>query len=205
MVFRNIRVPNARLVHLSWLNHHPKETLQAYAARMAEQIKEENPIIMGLSFGGMIAIEIARQFPVKKLIIISGVKTARELPRWMRIAGKWQMHKWLPVRSNILTERYDNRMLGISSPEEKKIVKTYRKALDKKFQSWAINHILTWQNHWYPQNAIHIHGEKDRMFPIKNITATHIIRNGTHLMVYNQAGQVSECLADSIGPGNDLG
>ena len=87
-VFRNISLPGTRFVHLPWLHHSPRESLASYAARMASQISEPEPIIIGLSFGGMIGIEIARQQAVKKLIIISGVKTSRELPRWMRVAGK---------------------------------------------------------------------------------------------------------------------
>jgi pimeloyl-ACP methyl ester carboxylesterase len=198
-VFRNISLPGTRFVHLQWLNHEPKESLAAYSNRMAAQISEPDPIIIGLSFGGMIAIEIARQQSVKKLIIISGVKTSRELPRWMRVAGKWQMHKWLPVRSNVLTERYDNRMLGITTEEEKKIANAYRKSLDKKFQAWAIDHILTWKNEWYPDGTVHIHGDKDKMFPIRNINASHVVRNGTHMMIYNKAEVIVDYIRNCEG------
>jgi pimeloyl-ACP methyl ester carboxylesterase len=197
-VFRNISLPDIRFVHLQWLQHEHKESLASYSARMASQINEPDPIIIGLSFGAMIGIEIARQQSVKKLIIISGVKTSRELPRWMRVAGKWQMHKWFPVRSNVLTERYDNRMLGITTDEEKKIANAYRKALDKKFQAWAIDRILTWKNEWYPEHTVHIHGEKDKMFPLKNIDASHIINNGTHMMIYNRATEINACLMNYL-------
>ena len=197
-VFRNISLPGTRFVHLQWLNHEPKESLAAYSNRMAAQINEPDPIIIGLSFGGMIGIEIARQQAVKKLIIISGVKTSRELPRWMRVAGKWQMHKWFPVRSNMLTERYDDRVLGISNSEEKEMVSAYRKALDKKFQAWAIDRILTWKNDWYPEGTLHIHGDSDRMFPLRNITASHVINKGTHIMIYNRAEEIGRCLVDCL-------
>lgn len=197
-VFRNISLPDIRFVHLQWQQHEHKESLASYSARMALQITEPDPIIIGLSFGAMIGIEIARQQSVKKLIIISGVKTSRELPRWMRVAGKWQMHKWFPVRSNVLTERYDNRMLGITTDEEKQIANAYRKALDKKFQAWAIDRILTWKNEWYPEHTVHIHGEKDKMFPLKNIDASHIINNGTHMMIYNRATEINACLMNYL-------
>lgn len=193
-VFRHIDIPGVQLIHLSYLNHEPNESLAAYSKRMAAQISEPDPVIIGLSFGGMIAIEIARQSPVKGIVIISGIKTSRELPRWMRLAGKWQMHKWLPVRSNSLTERYDNRLLGISTAEEKQLANAYRKALNRKFQLWAVDRILTWKNDWYPEGTVHIHGDKDRMFPIRNINASHVVRDGTHMMIFNKADEINNCL-----------
>ena len=197
-VFRNISLPGIRFIYLRWLPHEQNESLAAYSARMASQITEPEPIILGLSFGGMIGIEIARLQTVKKLIIISGVKTTRELPRWMRVAGRWQMHKWLPVRSNRLTERYDNRVLGISNSEEKKLVNAYRKSLDKKFQAWAIDRILTWKNDWYPEGTLHIHGDNDRMFPLRNIVASHVVSNGTHIMIYNRAEEIGLYIRDCL-------
>lgn len=199
-VFRNISIPGMRLIHLQWLSHQHKESLADYSTRMASQITEEKPIIIGLSFGAMIGIEIARQVPIKKLIVISGVKTTHELPRWMRIAGKWQMHKWLPVRSNALTEKYDNRLLGISTEEEKEIANSYRRSMDKKFQAWAIDHILRWKNDWYPEGTVHIHGEMDKMFPVRNISASHVIGSGTHMMIYNRSKEINEFLLQHLNP-----
>src|SRR5215831_20744668 len=79
-VFHNLEIDGYSLEYLPWITHNKNETLRDYSLRMAEQINDSQPVILGLSLGAMIGIEIARHKPVKKLIIISGVKTRRELP-----------------------------------------------------------------------------------------------------------------------------
>jgi pimeloyl-ACP methyl ester carboxylesterase len=148
-------------------------------------VTESNPILLGLSFGGMIAVEMAKQIATEKLILISSVKTYYEVPKWMRIAGTLNLHKLVPIKTTRLTERADNRRMGIETIEEKKFVEHYRKNADQQYVDWAVDQILNWKNNWIPPNAFHIHGEKDRMFPLKNIQATHIIKEGTHIMILN--------------------
>jgi predicted phosphoribosyltransferase len=43
-----------------YLFHVPNDTLQSYAIQLSAQIDTPKPIILGVSFGGMIAIEIAK-------------------------------------------------------------------------------------------------------------------------------------------------
>src|ERR1044071_3731439 len=85
-IFAKLQLEGYELKHIPWLIPERTETIDAYARRMAASIKEDDPILIGVSFGGMIAIEIARQRPVQKLILISSIKCVAELPRWMRIA-----------------------------------------------------------------------------------------------------------------------
>jgi hypothetical protein len=44
---------------------------------------------------------------------------------------------------------------------------TYRKKADQKYIDWAIDQILSCKNSWAPENTFHIHGENERMFPIR--------------------------------------
>lgn len=190
--FSNLQLNDYELRHIAWLRPRKKEDLESYARRMAAFIQHDSPTLIGVSFGGMIGIEIARQIKVKKLILISSIKSSTELPVWMRVAGKMQLNKFLPIRSYKFTEKIDNDRLGVSNEEERKMVQAYRKAADPVYLTWAINQVLNWKNNWQPDNLVHIHGDKDKIFPIKRISATHVIRNGTHLMVYNRAKEVAE-------------
>ena len=143
---------------------------------MGEKIQHPSPVLLGVSFGGMIAIEIAKQVPLAKLIIVSSIKTASELPRWMKLTGKFQLHKIFPTRSYKITEGYDNRRLGISNEEERELVNTYREKMDPIYYNWAVHQVLNWKNNWYPGDIVHIHGDHDKIFPVKNLNPTHIIR-----------------------------
>src|SRR5258707_139416 len=86
-IFSRLKIRGYQLIHLPWLKPRSKESMKSYAARMAAPIHHPSPVLLGVSFGGMVAIEIAKQLPVKKTIIISSVKTLKEIPSWMRIAG----------------------------------------------------------------------------------------------------------------------
>ncbi len=78
---------------------HPlkNESIEQYAKRMSEKIHHENPVLIGLSFGGMMCIEIAKIINTDKIIIISSVKSFHEMPWWMRLAGKLKLYKIFPL------------------------------------------------------------------------------------------------------------
>lgn len=192
--FSRLIIKNHELKVLPWLKPFKKETIAAYAGRMAELISEPSPIILGLSFGGMIAIEIAKQMPVEKIILISSIKTKKELPGWMRLTGKLKLHKILPVKSNRLTERFDNAQLGVSNKEEKAMVKAYRQNADMEHIAWGVDQILKWQNTFGDARIFHIHGEYDRVFPVRNIIPTHLIKQASHIMILNRASEISDCI-----------
>jgi len=54
---------------------------------MREKITEPDPVLIGLSFGGIMCTEIAKQIPVEKIIIISSIKHSGELPFWMKVTA----------------------------------------------------------------------------------------------------------------------
>ncbi|MBL0183131.1 MAG: alpha/beta hydrolase [Chitinophagaceae bacterium] len=194
MAFSKLRVTGYELKVIPWLIPEQNETIQQYAARMRADIKEEFPILMGLSFGGMICTEIAKQVPVKKLIIISSIKSSEELPTWMKAVAKLRLHKILPLGSSKLTEPIQNMMLGASSKEERQIASHYRKKVDISYTNWAVHEAINWKNDQEHPGTIHIHGDSDRMFPIKNIKPTFTIPNGSHFMIMNKAADISRCI-----------
>lgn len=196
--FEKLTINGCSLHYLKWIDPLVKETLPSYAARMSVQIKDKNPLLLGLSFGGMIAVEIAKQIAVEKLILISSVKTSSEIPKWMRVAGILNLQKIIPIKRNRFTEKADDRRMGIETIEEKNFVDHYRKNANQKYIDWAIGQILNWRNALVPENTFHIHGENDRMFPLKNIQPTHIIKNGTHIMILNRAKEISTSIEQIV-------
>jgi len=92
-VFSKLNLPGTELIVLKWLIPKQHESFADYSRRMFEQVAEENPVLMGVSFGGMTCIEMAKQFPIQKLILISSIKTKQELPLWMQGTGTLQLHR----------------------------------------------------------------------------------------------------------------
>lgn len=192
--FSKLKIDGYKLNVIAWLVPEPGETIQHYASRMREAITEEKPVLMGLSFGGMLCTEIAKQIPVNKVILISSIKSSKELPFWMKTVARLKLNKIVPLRSTKLTQPIQNKMLGVESDEEKTMVANYRRSVGLPYTNWAVNQALNWKNEWQHPHTYHIHGDKDKMFPIKNIKADHIIKKGGHFMVMNHASEVSACI-----------
>lgn len=194
MAFSRLKIQGYKLVYLPWLLPHNNETIVQYATRMCIGITEENPILMGLSFGGMMSIEISKILPVEKIILISSIKSAVELPWWMMGAGKLRLNKIISMRSYKILEPIQNRFLGVKDKDEIEMVRNYRKNAPEIYTNWAINQVLNWKNNWQPPTIFHIHGDNDKMFPIRNVSPTHIIKGGGHFMIMNKAAEISECI-----------
>jgi pimeloyl-ACP methyl ester carboxylesterase len=193
--FAKLQVEGHELVHLPWLLPDPNETIREYAIRMSKNIKDENPVLMGLSFGGIMSIEIARQVPVEKVILISSVKSSKEMPVWMKLAGRLKLNKLMPMRSYKILEPIQNYNLGAKTREEKEMARVFRENVSPVYLDWAISQVLNWKNDWLPASLYHIHGNADKLFPIKKINANYVVNNAGHLMIMNKSGEINQFLA----------
>ncbi len=192
--FSRLKVEGYHLICLPWLTPLPKENITEYATRMSKGITAENPILMGLSFGGMMSIEISKLIPVEKIILISSIKSNKEMPKWMRLAGSLKLNRILPMRSSRLTEPIQNRFIGITLPDEIELVRSYRKNAPQVYMDWAINEVLNWRNDLQPSPIYHVHGDADKIFPLDKLTPNYIIKDGGHFMIMNKAEEVNAAL-----------
>ncbi|MBK8611117.1 MAG: alpha/beta hydrolase [Chitinophagaceae bacterium] len=192
--FSKLKITGYQLQVIPWLLPKKDETIEQYATRMRAGIADTNPVMMGLSFGGMVCIEIAKQIEVEKIILISSIKTTGELPFWMRTVATLKLNKMVPLKSSKLTQPIQNKMLGVTTKEEKDLVAGYRRDVDLPYTNWAVNQAINWKNHWKHPKLFHIHGDNDHMFPIKNIQATFTIKKAGHFMIMNRAAEVSACI-----------
>lgn len=193
-IFSNLQLPQHSVRHLPWLTPEKKETLRDYTKRMASGIDVEEPVLIGVSFGGMIAIEISKMLPVKKIILISSIKTKFEKPFYFKAAAALRLNRIIPLRPYKFLEPIENYNLGIHSKEEKKLAAEYRSNLDIAYSNWALEQVLHWNNTEIPGQLIHIHGSKDHIFPLKYIKPDYVIRGGGHLMVMNRANEISQII-----------
>jgi pimeloyl-ACP methyl ester carboxylesterase len=185
-------------VFIEWIKPLKNESLQGYALRLKEQIKESGAIIVGVSFGGMLATEIAKTDSTAKIIIISSNKIKKEFPK-IFLTGKYlPVYKWLP--SSILKKGAIMRSLFFSPKGEnqKKIFQQILKDTDTNFTKWAVYSILHWQNDVIPGNVTHIHGASDKLLPYRLVKADYTIKDGTHLMIMNQPEEISGLLKKLI-------
>jgi len=176
------------------------ETIESYAKRMCENIKHENPILIGCSFGGVVAQEMSKLINHKKRIIISSIKTKHELPARLKLAKKTKAYKLFPIKLVENIEDYDAYFFTDYLKKRSELYKKYLSVRDALYLQWAIYNMLSWPQEEPLKDVIHIHGDKDEIFPIKNIKNHIEIANGTHIMVLDKAKSISsiiekECLS----------
>jgi pimeloyl-ACP methyl ester carboxylesterase len=193
-VFQLLDLSGFEVVFIQWIRPNIGEHIKAYATRLLAQIKTENPILIGLSFGGMMSIELSKLIPTEKIIIISSIKTRQELPYYYRFIGKFGLHKMVPVSFIKKANLIANWAFGLITVFEKHLLKLILLDMDEVYVKWAIDQVFTWQNDSIPENLVHIHGTADRVFPIKFVQPNYIVENGGHFMVLNKHKNVSEIL-----------
>lgn len=196
-IFERIQLPSDifEMHFLEWLVPEKEETIEKYAQRIAKGIIHENVILIGVSFGGLLVQEMKRFVNPRMVIIISSVKSNRELPRRMKIAKTTKAYKLIPTK---LLENIDNlTKFTFGSSILKQRLKLYEKFLavrDKAYLDWAIEQIINWQRTEVDPEVIHIHGDDDEVFPIKHIKNAIVVKGGTHIMILTKYRWLSDNL-----------
>jgi len=196
--FAYLDLPGVEKVYLNWLEPLPKETMQHYAQRMADRITTPNPVIVGLSFGGMMAMEIAKLIPVKQLILISSAKTKNELPPYFRFCRYLPLHKLLPLDTIGMQPTIMRFFFGARTPNQQAILKQIIQNSVKGFNQWAINQVVNWNNTTIAAPVVHLHGNADNLLPLRFVQANYIIAGGDHFMVGTKAKKLSELIIKLI-------
>ena len=196
--FQALDLPIVEKIHLHWITPLHKESIESYAKRMAEKIDEKNPVIIGLSFGGMMAIEIAKIITVQKIIIISSAKGKMELPPYFSICRYIPLHKILPIRTISMNEKAMFYIFGTRNEEQKQNLKNIINNTVEGFNNWAIDSIVKWKNTEIPKNLVHIHGDADKLLPFRYVKADYTISNGGHFMIVNQANDISRIIQNLL-------
>lgn len=199
-IFDRIHLDENRfeLHRLEWFLPDRGMTLQDYATAMRKKIVHPDPVLLGVSFGGMLVQEMAKHLPTKKIIAVSCVKTKLELPKRMLFAKYTKVHKLLPTGLVNNVELLAKYAFGETVTKRLDLYEQYLGIRDKRYIDWAIDQIVGWNQTEPPKNLIHIHGEKDAVFPIANIKGCIVVKNGTHTMIIHRAKWFNEHLPKLI-------
>jgi pimeloyl-ACP methyl ester carboxylesterase len=187
-IFERISLPIEvfETVLLEWELPLDNESLLQYAERISKKVTHENPVLIGVSFGGILVQEMAQFLDVRKTIIISSVKSNLEFPTAFKVAKTTKAYKLFPTN---LISNIENLALFSFGNKVKKRMELYKKFLsvrDKKYLDWAIEKVILWDRTQIEKNVIHIHGDSDEVFPIKNIQKCIVVKGGTHIMIVSK-------------------
>jgi pimeloyl-ACP methyl ester carboxylesterase len=199
-LFSHLQLPEGYTAsYIHWIPPNDKEKLKDYALRLAGQIDTAEPFILaGLSLGGIMAVEIAKQFPPLCTILISSVPLSAHLPKYFKLAHRLQLNKLVPA-SLLKTASTIKHSLTMRSPANRKLMREVIRSGDDRFITWAMNAVLEWDNATIPQPFYHIHGTRDEVFPISLTKPTHVVPNGGHMFLVDRPEAVNAILREIIG------
>jgi pimeloyl-ACP methyl ester carboxylesterase len=197
-VFSFLDLSYCEPVFLDWISPQKNESLQHYAIRLQQTIPEKSPFIVGMSFGGMLASEMAKAEPGIKAIIISSNKSSKEFPAYLRVGKYVPFYKWMPFRLMKSSHSVYSWVFGTKGQEEKKLLKQIIADSDPRFIKWAIQSILHWKSNDTPANIIHIHGTADILLPYRLVKADYTIKGGKHVMPLDKHQEISPLLKKLI-------
>ncbi len=200
-VFKHIVLPSSfEPIYLDWIEPEKNESLSHYSFRMAKPIKADEAFcIIGLSMGGMLAVEIANHLHPAQTILISSIPSSQHLPVYYRFLGHLRLHKIMPI-GLIQKAAILKRLFTTESLEDKRMLKAMIRRSNVPFIRWAMGAILNWKCVQAPEHLSQIHGTNDEILPRRFTKPTHVIAKGGHLMVMNRADDVNKVLAEILSP-----
>jgi len=89
-IFQNLELSNFQVIKVNWIEPESmKESIALYAKRLFESHveKDERRILIGHSFGGMMAQEIAEIFKIEKIILVSSLRHSDRMPSVFKLTS----------------------------------------------------------------------------------------------------------------------
>jgi len=201
-VFQKLILPEVFTIHyIEWLPTVKQETLASYSHKLSAQIDTTKPFtLVGLSFGGVIAVEMTKFLSPVQTVLISSFCFKKEVPWFYFFLSKTGIYKLVPIKIFLRPNHFVFRLFGAYNPRAKELFRQILEDTDPDFFHWALNQLFSWDNDWTPPNLLRIHGTADKVLPFKSNMDAIPVAGGEHLMVYSKWEEVSEILADKLLP-----
>ena len=194
--FQNLEDFGTTKIMIDWISNRPNESLYDYAARIIEKYGiTSDDILAGLSFGGLVAQQIADILKPDYVILISSFRTKDDLKIQFSSGLKLKLHKLMPEMKSEFIGTIVANYLNSGTNQSKSALKAMLSSTDMKLMKWSLEKI-------YEQNnplAIDVKkysliGSIDRVVKPWKIESTYIVEGGSHFMVYDKAEEISDII-----------
>ncbi len=170
------------------------ETLPHYAARMAARIPPAaTGLLVGVSFGGVVGLEINRLRPGLRTVLVSSVPDADSLPPLLRLVRATGVYRLFPPQWLKLFPRAGQWYFGVKGGAEYRLFKRILRDMEPRYTRWAIARLLHWDSTQVGR-SIQILGTRDRVFPPGPTPVEYLIKGGGHFMVLSHAPEIARIL-----------
>lgn len=184
------------LIHMDWIKPWESEQIENYALRLARVINQKEKFaILGVSFGGLMAVEISKVLKPAFTILISSVETKNDLRPLYRIIGKTRIINLIPTKLFDMPRSIAGFLFGT---KQKELLNAILDDTDLKFTKWAVQQLCTWQNEQHLENCLKINGTKDKLIPFAKSGEAKLIEGGAHFMIVDKAETLSSLINEAV-------
>lgn len=193
------------LITPEWLVPRKAESLVEYAGRLAESVQERVPrghplVLGGVSFGGMLAVEMARHLRPSTVVQIASALSPKEIFPALRTAA--MAGRFLPAsigeRSHSLAKVFI-RQLGPMKTQDRKFLESMIDAVPFSFVQWAGRAIVEWPGARPDCRLFRIHGDMDKVIPLQQQEIDLVISRGGHVPNVSHADEINAALSRVLG------
>jgi pimeloyl-ACP methyl ester carboxylesterase len=199
-LFRLIRIPEVESVTPDHIEPAYGEALTQYASRIADRLNiQAADVVGGVSFGGMLAAEIARQRPVAGLILLGSCLRPARLPwsyRWLEMLGPFIPDFVLGLRSWRPLVRW--RFAPLSRDAETCLIEMAASYPTAQIRAFA-RMVISWagiDNVACP--VLSVHGDYDRIIPLKCAEPDVILKDAGHAFTLTHADDTVSAIREFL-------
>lgn len=203
-IFSKLDFGDYAIEYLNWIEPSKKERIHDYAKRLfpdAHQDNDQKTIIIGHSFGGVMAQEIAHHRSVDLVILLGSIKDPTELPLHFKLLKGLGLYSLFSKKLSIKTLPLWGGLHDFDGEDKKAFLVKMINRFSDQYLKWALKSLLYWKKKSIHKTTklIQIHGENDRTFPISKIkNPDYIIKGGSHIMLYTKAVETNNIILKVI-------
>ncbi len=198
--FEKLKISKLNSVFLPWLKSEANESLESYSKRLIHEFDiTQDDVLVGLSFGGIVAQQIALILGLKYVILISSFRTKEDLNKIFQFGLRNKLFRLMPSFKFPIISEAVAITLNAGSPDSKPIIKEMLDQTDMEMVKWSIQKIYELDQPIKPEIIkYNVIGTQDRIIDMWKNETTYEIEGGSHFMVYEKADEVSRILNQII-------
>lgn len=193
----------------SWPAPRAGESVAAYAERWAGDLSPRLPrgrplVLAGVSFGGMIAQEMAHWLCPRAVLLIASARSCGGVaPFWRGLERLVSPVPWRLAEPLAPLIGYAHGLQMRLSAQDRRLLARVARRLDLTTAQWCARGVTHWPG--LPTDRLarlppvhQIHGDLDPLMPLHRVSPGTVVRGGRHHIHLGHAGEVNAWLRDRV-------
>ncbi len=192
--FDNISFPpNWSVEFYDWSYNFKHLSLIEYVQNIRKEYLGDFDIVIGLSFGSIIAQEFSLlcDHP-PKIIILSGIRSRDQLTLLRLLLP---ILKMIPSKLFEIPNPIIHWLFSTNNPKARKVLSQIISQSNGAFVKWCLINLASWREKELKSPIVSIHGEADRLLKAPQITDLFKVKGG-HFAVYQNAEEINKVFSE---------